>query len=227
MTMRALLRRLFGPGGRVVLSGRGAFLAARLAEEETRARAALHLSLWANLLYALFKLAASVWYRSLWLGAIGVYYAVLSLLRFLLLRERLDRGDAPRACRLTALALLLLTLCMGGVIAQTVIENRACDYAGALIYAFALYALARIISAAVTLAKHWRTESEALAASRCLSLACAMMSVMALQTALLNRFGEDAAFCRAANALTGAGITLAMLAMSGAMLARGASRARR
>ena len=110
---------------------------------------------------------------------------------------------------------------MGAIITQTVIENRSYDYAGVLIYAFALYAFTRIVSAIVTLVKHWRTESEVLAASRCLSLACAMMSIMALQTALLNRFGEDIAFRRTANSLTGLAITLIMLAMSGAMLMRG------
>ena len=198
-------------------------LSGRYSDDEARNRVALYLSLASNMLYAGFKLGASVWYRSLWLGAIGMYYAVLSLLRFILLRgaRRMSRLDEHRAYRRTALAMLVLTVCMGAIITQTVIENRSYDYAGVLIYAFALYAFTRIVSASVTLVKHWRTESEVLAASRCLSLACAMMSIMALQTALLNRFGEDIAFRRTANSLTGLAITLIMLAMSGAMLMRG------
>ena len=46
----------------------------------------LRLSLGFNLAYSVFKLTAGVFYASFWMGAIAVYYLILSVLRFLLLR---------------------------------------------------------------------------------------------------------------------------------------------
>ena len=164
-----------------------------LLDSDQRAEALLPVTLALNLAFAMFKLATAVFYRSWWLASIGGYYAVLSVLRFNLLKQagRRGRADERRSYRRAALALMALTVVMGGIITMTVIDGEAYDYAGVLIYAFALYAFVRVITAAMAFVKYWRTESEALAAARSMALACAMMSVMALQTALLSRFGEN------------------------------------
>ena len=221
--VRALRRRL--GAGADALSAKPGFWgrAARLLlDSDRRTEALLPVTLGLNLAFAVFKLGAAIFYRSWWLASIGGYYAVLSVLRFNLLKQagRRGRADERRSYRRAALALMALTVVMGGIITLTVIGGGAYDYAGVLIYAFALYAFVRVITAAMAFVKYWRTESEALAAARSMALACAMMSVMALQTALLSRFGEDAAFARTANALTGLGVTLIMLGLSAAMLMR-------
>ena len=191
---------------------------------ERRTRALLVPSLLLNLAYALFKLIAGLWLRSPWLFGAGVYYAVLAALRYTLLRtfyaHAADSVKAWKAYRNTALWLLALTIAMGGLIVQMVVSGKAYRYPGVLIYAFALYAFIKVISAISALIRHRHGENRLLAASRCTSFACALMSLLALQTALIHQFGSDPAFAMKANALLGFGVCLAMLGICLFMLLR-------
>ena len=191
---------------------------------ERRTRALLAPSLVLNLGYAAFELAVGIAIGSDWMIGIGAYYAVLAGLRFALLKTFLAGGaDAERewrAYRNTAGQLLLLTLAMTGLIVQAVYFGRAYSYPGILIYAFALYAFVKIIAAVFALLRHRHGENRLLAASRCVSFATALMSMLALQTAMLHQFGGGEAFARTINTLFGAAVCLAMLAVCGAMLNR-------
>ncbi|MBQ6326282.1 MAG: hypothetical protein IJI26_09485 [Clostridia bacterium] len=197
-----------------------------LSDAEYRLQALLYPSLAFNLLYGGFKLAMGVYYRSWWMTGVGFYYIILAGMRFGLLRHFLLRkgnGSAAadwRLYRRTAWALLALTLAMSGLITQTVLLNRAYDYPGTLIYAFALYAFIKIGVAAPSLIRHRNGENRVLAASRSLSFACALMSILALQTAMIHRFGGGEAYACTANALTGLAVCLLMLGMCLSMLLR-------
>jgi len=58
-----------------------------LLDSGLRSRYMLNLSLWANLLVAAFKLILGIAVQSFWLAAVGVFYGVLALMRFSLLRS--------------------------------------------------------------------------------------------------------------------------------------------
>ena len=193
-------------------------------DPERRTRALLLPSLVLNLGYAAFKLAAGASIGSEWMIGIGFYYAVLAGLRFALLKTFLaGKSDAEREWRTyrnAAAQLLLLTLAMTGLIVQAVYFGRAYSYPGVMIYAFALYAFVKIIAAVSALLRHRHGENRLLAASRCVSLATALMSMLALQTALLHQFGGGEVFSRMINTLFGAAVCLVMLAVCGIMVIR-------
>lgn len=193
-------------------------------DPERRTRALLLPSLILNLGYAVFKLAVGASIGSEWMIGIGVYYAVLAGLRFALLRTFLAGGSDVerewRAYRNTAAQLLLLTLAMTGLIVQAVYFGRAYSYPGVMIYAFALYAFVKVITAVSALLRHRHGENRLLASSRCICLATALMSMLALQTALLHQFGGGEAFARLINTLFGAAMCLVMLAVCGIMMIR-------
>ena len=197
-----------------------------LTDAEVRAQTLLYPSLAFNLLYGGFKLAMGVYYQSWWMIGAGSYYAILASMRFALLRNFLSRKANEsteadwRLYHRTALQLLVLTLAMSGLIVQTIWLNRAYNYPGVLIYAFALYAFIKIGVAAPSLIRHRNGENRVLAASRCLSFACAPMAILSLQTALINRFSDSEGFARTTNALTGAAVCLLMLGMCTSMLRR-------
>ena len=201
-----------------------------LLDYELRTKYILHLSLALNLLYALLKLGTGIYYHSFWMGALGIYYVVLSGLRFFLLRA-MPLSESQRGTVIyhrTAWMLNLLTLTMTGIFVQMVRENRAYEYPGVVIFAMALWAFAKIIVAAVNLIKRQREENKVLAAARCLSFAGALMSILALQTALLARFGEgEIAFAQTMNTLSGAGVTALMVTLSALMIARSRTRMRK
>ena len=195
-------------------------------DPERRLRLLLVPSLVFNLGYAAFKLGVGLWLSSWWMIAVGVYYAILASLRYALLRTFMARGGDRddewdwKIYRNTAFQMLILTVAMNGLIVQTVHHGEAYHYPGTLIYAFALYAFVKIISVVIALVRKWHEENVILAASRYISFACALMSMMALQTAMISQFRGGEAFARKANALFGAFVCLIMLCICGHMLNR-------
>ncbi|MBQ8087599.1 MAG: hypothetical protein IJ074_11485 [Clostridia bacterium] len=179
-----------------------------------------------NLIFALVKLGMGLWYRSAWWLAAGVYYVALAGMRFSLLRSYQEgrRGvgkyaEGWAAYRRTALQLLALTLTMAGVMLEMLASDRQIDYPGVFIYAFALFAFVKWIGAIAAVARGRRVRDRRLAATGCLNLASAMMSVLLLQTALISRFGDGArGFARTMHICAGVGILLIMLAMCVVML---------
>ena len=199
-----------------------------LREPDRRARFLLNFSLGFNLIYAIFKLIMGGWYHSWWMIGLGVYYGLLAVMRFFLFR-RLRKNDAPdnpaawRAYRLTGALLLPLTIVIAGIIAQVFLHDTTYDYPGFLVYAFALYAFVKIISVTISLIKKRREENHIRAAARVVSFACALMSILALQVALLNRFGaadDPTHFASFANGIAGLVIVLLIVGISSYMIIR-------
>ncbi len=188
----------------------------------------LRVGLVLNLGFAAFKLCTGVVFASYWLIALGVYYALLALIRFLLLRRQGEAGAAAadlaaqyRAYRLTGVLLLGLGVVISAIIFQVVRDNRTYSYPGTIIYAFGAYAFYRIIMAAVNLIRRRGRDNPLFAAARCLSLATAIVSVFSLQTALLSTFGtEEPVFRLAANAASGTAVCAAILLMAVMMIRR-------
>ena len=186
---------------------------------DERSRYILYGSLALNLIYSLLKLMTGIWFRDLWFIALGCYYAVLALLRFSLLRSIRDKqpGSGGSAYRRTAVLLNLLTIVMAGIFALVVMRNARFDYPGVWIYAMAVYAFARMITATINLLKRRGDENNSLAAARCVSFCGALMSIQALQTALLGRYGSDG-FAVRMNTIVGLVIVLMMIGLCVVML---------
>lgn len=198
-----------------------------------RTHMTLGLGLLLNLAFAVFKLGAGVLYGSYWMIALGVYYAVLALMRFCLLR-RLGGGSASdpvaqhRTCRATGVMMLALNVVMTAIIFQVVRDNQTYSYPSTLIYAFGAYAFYKIIMAAVNLIRRRGRDEPLYAAVRCLSLAVAMMSVFSLQTALLSVFGaEEPGFCLLANTASGTALCFGIVLIAATLIVRSTRAIRR
>ena len=192
-------------------------------DQYARSRYILHLSLAANIAFALLELTEGLYFNSIWLVAIGVYYAVLGVMRFFLLRSirSADEQHGRKAYFRTAILLNVLTVTMTGIFAQLIIDDQSFHYPGVLIYAMALWAFIKIILAVKNLIRRRKEEELILAAARCLSFAAALMSILALQTALISQFGEDAVdFAHTMNGVAGAVITALLITLSAMMLAK-------
>ena len=183
-----------------------------------RGRLTLVLSALINTAFALFKLGTGVVYRSVWFGALGLYYLVLAVMRILLaasaLRRRTNRRREYRTARLCGWLLLALTVALSGVILQMVRDGRGYSYPGYLIFVAALYTFYSVAAAVVNLFRFRRLESPALMASKALGFAVALVSLLSLQTAMFAAFGGDFGAQRLMNALTGAGVCAAVLAIA-------------
>jgi len=192
-------------------------------DESARRMISMRSGLGISLLYALFKLAGGFVYRSAWLSAVAIYYIVLSVMRYLLLRyEKKNAMDEQWIFRLTGALLGLLGMTMIGMAVQMVCDGRAYDYPGHMIYASAAYTFYSLITAVIQLIRRRKECGAAKRAARMLTCAVALMAIYALQTGMIDRFGTgEELFRRRMNSMTGAVVCSSTIGMGVYMLMGG------
>ncbi len=185
----------------------------------------LYLSLLLNLLYAVFKLVSGIWYGSVWLITPGIYYLFLLCMRCLLAHylRRVPVGANLRAeyrrCRACGIVMALMNLALMGVIVLVLQQNRTFHYAGSLIYVMAIYTFCAVASACVNLVKLRRQGSPVLSATKAISLAAALVSMLSLESAMLTEFGsEDDLTRQLLTGFTGGAVCLIILLMALVMI---------
>ena len=185
-----------------------------MSDKKLRTEIFLYLSCGFSIFYAIFKFSAGVYYRSVWIGAVAVYYIIVSLMRFGLIKryrynlqyedEREQRLFGLKSYRFCGVLMFMLNVAVTGLVIQLIWHGETYQYPGFLIYAFAAYSFYCIGMAVRNMAKHRKLETPVLAATKMLSFACALMSILATQTAMLTQFGDgNTAFARFMNAATG------------------------
>lgn len=177
-----------------------------------------------NFFYVIFRVVAGLRYTSVWFISMAVYYLVLGGLRvYLIVCYRHRSPEVERRCyRRTAWLLFLLNISMGGMILQMVRTNSGFSYPGSIIYLSALYTFYTLALAVVNLVKFRRLGSPILSAAKVLNLISAMMSILALQTAMISRFSENGEkFRQTMNILTGGAVYGMVIAIALYMLLHG------
>ena len=218
----------------IALAHRIPWLHRYMTDDHVRMHVSLYLSLGLNMLYAVMKLLMGVYFRSVWFVTLGVYYALLTALRFMLLghvrRRAPGSGLIPelKRVRLCGAALIPMTIALTGMVILVIDRNEGFVYPGYLIDVAALYAFCAVISAAVNLVKYRRCRSPVMSAARAVSLVSALVSVFALETAMLSRFGQerDPLFRRMMLSATGAAICGFILDMAAVMIVHATRRLR-
>lgn len=183
-------------------------------------KTSLGVSLAINLAYSVFKLVTGVLYSSFWIGAVAVYYMILSLLRFILLRymnsdkEKKGLLHEYKQSRLCGILLLILNLSLTGIVFQMVWQNRGYFYPGTLIFAAAAYTFYTVGSSMVDIIKCRKYKSPVLSAAKNIRFAAALVSLLSLETAMLVQFGDDEAYRFLMTSLTGCAVCLIVLGTS-------------
>ncbi|MGM9618666.1 MAG: hypothetical protein ACI3W8_02335 [Oscillospiraceae bacterium] len=205
-----------------------------LTDVSFKTHVSLYVSLGLNLLYAALKLFYGVYYRSVWFGTLAVYYILLAVMRFSLLRHvsrnALGKNLASelRQYRLCGVILMLMNIALTGVVILVVQKNEGFAYAGYLIYVMAMYAFYNIITAVRDVVRFRKYKSPVMSAAKAVRLAAALVSMLSLETAMLTQFDErnGPAFRQLMTGLTGGGVCLLVLAMAVFMIARASGQLR-
>ena len=193
-----------------------------------RTKVSLNLSLGINLLYVAVNVLSWYLYQSWWFVCLAVYYVILSVMRFLLVRyaRRKDigtdrQGELNRAMVCSCI-MLLLNFFLSGAVLMVVYQNRGYEYHGILIYVMALYTFYTATHAIVSLIKYRKMESPVMTTAKMISMAAALVSMLNLETAMFAQFGKNMAKSdqRLMIMLTGAGISIAVITMAVYMILR-------
>ncbi|MDD5954710.1 MAG: hypothetical protein PUD38_05840 [Firmicutes bacterium] len=200
-----------------------------------RTKTSLHISLTINMLYAGINLWSWYLLRSWWFMVLAVYYVIMAVMRFLLVRyvriqkigtSLLGEWKRSRSC---ACILLLINLSLSGTVLMILHNNRGFDYPGMMIYVMALYTFYSTIHAIAELVKYRNLGSPVMSTAKIVSLSAALVSMLNLETAMFAQFGAEmsAENQRTFIILTGVGVSMTVVTLSVLLIVRATKEIRR
>ena len=148
-----------------------------------------------NISYSIFNLVVGIYYRSFWFITFAVYYFLLWFMRFFLLYKEKDFNvynlNQYKKLKRCGIILLLLNVVLVGIIILILHTNQSIHYAGYVIYIVAIYDFYLIISAIFNVFKYRNSNSPILLASKFINLTVAMISMLSLEVAMIEHFGDN------------------------------------
>lgn len=182
----------------------------------------LYSSLIINLIYVLVNAVSGIIYDIYWFGIFAVYYGIIAVMRFLLVRYINENpigqnylGELKRA-RLCAGILLTVNFALSAAVLMMVYFDRGFSYQGFLIYVVALYTFYITTTAIIDMLKYRKYKSPVMSITKVIKMASALFSMLFLETAMFAQFGADTSQeeKRILIMATGAGISVAVVVMA-------------
>jgi hypothetical protein len=189
-----------------------------------RVKISLYSSLLFNLFYAAFRLITGIHYMSFWYGADAIFYIVLSVARFLLVRHvRKDERDTVaefKKYRFYGVLIFILNAAFVPVVYQIINHGMGYSYPGLLIYAVATYSFYAITISIVNVVRYRKYNNPVYSAQKALSLTKALVAMFALQTAMFRAVDVYIVLERTMNIVFGVLICCAIFAIAVMMVIR-------
>ena len=174
-----------------------------------------------NAAYAVFQLALGLWHSSLWYYAFAAYYILLAVMRLFLLRD--VRSTAPdqalraqwQRYRFCGIMLVIMNLALAIIVWMIGVEGHQTVHHQITTIAMAASTFTLMTMAIVNVVKYSKFKSPLFSAAKTISLATSAVSMLTLETAMLNAFGsaEDTQFNELMPLLTGLAVTAFILGM--------------
>jgi hypothetical protein len=193
-----------------------------LTDRVFRTNVSLSVSFVISMLYVGLNLWSWHMLKSYWFTVLAVYYSVMAVMRFLLVRYvRIQKigtnilGEWKRS-RICACILLLINLSLSGAVLMILYQQKGYDYPGIMIYVMALYTFYALTMSIVDIVKYRKMGSPVMSTAKIVSLSAALVSMLNLETAMFAQFGADMApeHQRIFIILTGAGVSITVVTLS-------------
>lgn len=199
-----------------------------LTDAEFKTHVSLYRSLAINVLYVAVNAISAAIFNTHWFALFAGYYAILAVMRFLLVRY-VSKNKIGASClgelyraRLCAYILLTVNLALSGAVLMMVYFQRGFDYQGILIYVMAMYTFYITTTAVIDMVKYRKYGSPIMSMSKVIKMAAALVSMLSLETAMFSQFGGDMSLenQRIMILATGAGIAVIIVVMAIYMIVR-------
>ena len=193
-----------------------------LTDIEFKTHVGLYRSLTVDLLYIAVNGVYSLLYSTWWFALFALYYTILAVMHFLLLRylARNKIGEDLRKewklARICACILLTVNLALSGAVLMMIYHHRGFDDYGIFIYVVAMYTFYTTSIAIKDIVKFRKLGSPVMSVSQIIKLAAALVSMLLLETAMFSQFGGEmsGADQRLMIMLTGGGVAAAVVGMA-------------
>jgi len=166
-------------------------------DAELRVKISLYGTLIYNAAYAALQIGMGLWHGSVWFFSLAVYYILLVIMRFFLLRD-------IRACtvgqnmekellryRFCGMMLTIMNAALAGMMFFMMRFGSGFSHHYITTIAMAAYTFTSFTVAIVNAVRYKRFKSPVLSASKSISLASAGVSMLTLTSAMLNAFGGE------------------------------------
>ena len=167
-----------------------------LSDAHLRVNISLYGSLLWNALYGVFQLWLGFYHHTFWFYSLGAYYICLAVMRFFLVKH--TRKYAPgermqtelvkyRAC---GWVFLLMNLALALIILFMVYWNRTFEHHMITAIAMAAYTFTSLTMAIINVIKYKKYNSPVFSASKAISFAAALVSMLTLESTMLTTFSD-------------------------------------
>ncbi len=165
-------------------------------DDRLRVNVSLYGTLIWNTAYALLQLGMGFWHHTFWFYSLAGYYIALAVMRFFLVRHtsRHKPGELMkeelikyRAC---GIVFLLMNLALALIIFFMVYWNRTFHHHEITTIAMAAYTFGSLTMAIMNVVKYRKYKSPVYSASKAISLAAALVSMLTLESTMLTTFGD-------------------------------------
>lgn len=164
------------------------------------------LCLMGNMAFAVYHLVFGIFAKSIWMLTLGMYYLILSIIRFFVLRTR---KNTRLGTRFTGIMLMILAIPLLGSTVLSVIRDRGYNLHMIIMIAMAAYAFTKVTIATVNLIKSRHGTDAKYMMLRNISFADALVSIFALQRSMLVSFeGMSEGEIQIMNACLGCGVCI-------------------
>lgn len=170
-----------------------------------------------SLLFSGFNAYMGIANRSIWYGALAAFYIALAFLRGGVLayhksrigkKTQNDEYVKAKVYRNSGIITLILNIALSSAIAQMIFSDAHFTYMGWTIFAYAAYAFYKITMSIIALIKAHKQTDLTVRAIRNINLVDALVSILALQTALLSMFSQGEINISIFNTFTGIVVSL-------------------
>ncbi len=205
--------------------------------EDTRLRTVVTTApgLFLNALYVFTNIVMGILNHSAWFIYLGVYYFFLTIMKSSLIhylaknRDDINQETEYLKYRECGIALLMLNFVLVPECVYIVYRNQSFHYNGVLIYAMAAMTFYSLISAVFHVVRYRKYKSPVLSAVKAVKLTSAMVSMLALETAMIAQFGgeEQGDFRRIMTGATASVVCIVELMIAAYMIYSGTRRIKR
>ena len=171
---------------------------ARRWQDDARLRVNVSLfgSLAWNALYGIFQLWLGFYHHTFWFYSLGAYYICLAIMRFFLVRHTSKYAPGEKMqtelkkYRTCGCVFLVMNLALALIIFFMVYWNRTFEHHMITAIAMAAYTFTALTAAIVNVIKYRKYNSPVYSASKVISLAAALVSMLTLESTMLTTFGD-------------------------------------
>ncbi|MBR3894869.1 MAG: hypothetical protein IKJ35_06955 [Clostridia bacterium] len=201
-----------------------------LDDTRLRVNVSLYGALAWNALYGIFQLWLGFYHHTFWFCSLGAYYVCLGVMRFFLARHttRYAPGEKMKTelekYRICGIVFLVMNLALALIIFFMVYWNRTFHHHMITAIAMAAYTFTALTAAIINVIKYRKYNSPVFSASKTISLAAALVSMLTLESTMLTTFGDGTMTATEQKWMlgaTGGAISLLIVAMAIYMIAVG------